>query len=276
MSIRQIRVGLGADPNRRVTLVRYQTDAIVIRRAAFSESSQIVHLLTAREGRISVLARGAYRAKSSFGGALDLATRGRADVARRRSSELDILHGFTIQRPYRGVRQVWARWVACCYVLELVRSFSWQRDRETGLYHLFDTVLEALETETDLLAIETLLAFFVVRLLESAGFRPALDACTRCGGALKQSGLRFSISRGGLLCDGCAPTDRAAPVCSAGALRVHRRLQNGAASGLEGAQVAGGPGALAEVRRHLDACVEYRLERPLQTARLLLWENTAP
>ena len=253
--------------------MRFQTDAIVIRKAAFSESSQIVHLLTAREGQISALARGTCRSKSSFGGALDLATRGKADVTRRRNSELDIIHGFVIQKPYRGVRQLRSRWVACCYLLELTRLFSWHRDRETDLYFLLDTVLEALETESDLLAIETWMAFFVVRLLDQAGFRPALETCVHCGGALDTVGLRFSVSRGGLLCAACAPTDPAAPVCSAAALQIHRRLQNGA-----GPAPLDGPtaGSLAEARMHLDACVEYRLERPLQSLSFLRQEYAAP
>jgi DNA repair protein RecO (recombination protein O) len=246
--------------------VHFETDAIVIRKAPFSESSQIVHLLTAREGRISALARGTYRPKSSFGGALDLATRGRAHIVRRKNSELDILQCFTIQRSYRGVRRRRVRWVACCYLLELVRSFSWQRDPETDLYRLLDTVLEALDSETDRLAVETWLAFFVVRLLDNAGFRPAVSACVNCRQALAGSGLRFSIARGGVLCGDCVSADRSAPVCSNAALEVHRRLQNGAGPvNSETRTVA----ALAEVRRHLDACVEYRLERPLLTSRLL-------
>ena len=248
--------------------MRFKTDAIVIRRAPFSESSQIVHLLTAREGRIAALARGAYRSKSSFGGAIDLATRGSADLGRRKSSELDILHQFTVQNPYRGVRRDSVRWLSACYVIELIRLFSWQRDRETRLFPLLAAVLDALNvTEHPANSPETdaLLAFYASRLLAGAGLAPMLDACAACGTTTLRGPLRFSPARGGVICRGCAG-DRTARPCSEAGLALHRRLAQGAGPAA-GSSIL--PASLFEAREHLDAYIEYRLERPLQAASLL-------
>ncbi|MFH0945725.1 MAG: DNA repair protein RecO [Planctomycetota bacterium] len=248
--------------------MRFKTDAIVIRRAPFSESSQVVHLLTAREGLVAALARGAYRSKSAFGGAIDLVTRGRADLGRRKSTELDVLHEFKIQNPYRGVRRDSVRWLAACYVIELIRLFSWQRDRETRFFPLLGAVLDALnavEDTADSAQVDALLAFYASRLLAGAGLGPMLDACVVCGTTSLRGPVRFSPARGGVICRGCVG-DRTARHCSEASLALHRRLAKGAGPAADRGIP---PASLSETREHLDACIEYRLERPLQAASLL-------
>lgn len=47
-------------------------DAIVVRMTNYGESDRIVEFLTAEEGRVSMMARGARRSRKRFGGALDL------------------------------------------------------------------------------------------------------------------------------------------------------------------------------------------------------------
>lgn len=47
-------------------------DGIVVRMTNFGESDRIVEFITAEEGRVSMIARGARRSRKRFGGALDL------------------------------------------------------------------------------------------------------------------------------------------------------------------------------------------------------------
>jgi DNA repair protein RecO (recombination protein O) len=47
-------------------------DGIVVRMTNYGESDRIVEFLTAEEGRVSMIARGARRSRKRFGGALDL------------------------------------------------------------------------------------------------------------------------------------------------------------------------------------------------------------
>ena len=52
-----------------------RTEAVVLRGIAFSETSRIVTFLTPGRGRLACLAKGAYRRRSAFGGALDTLNR---------------------------------------------------------------------------------------------------------------------------------------------------------------------------------------------------------
>lgn len=249
--------------------MRFDTDALVLAQAPYSESSQVVHLLTASDGRITALARGVYRPKSEFGGALDVMTRGEANLSRRRHSELDLLHRLKVTHPYRGLRGSLLTWAATCHVLELVKAFAWVRDREDGLFRLVTATLDALDRATTPEVVETWLAAFALRLLERAGFRPELDGCVGCGDPVDEERARFSLSEGGVVCGRCAEGRRGVVAVSREALALKRRMLSGAAGGRTPT-----PAAVTEARRNLDRVVEHRLERPLH-ARLLLEEAAA-
>lgn len=252
--------------------MRFCTEAIVIRRSEYSESSQVAHLLTAMEGRISVLARGSHRERSPFGGPLDLLTRGRADIGRRRRGGLDLIYRFDLVHPYRTLRRTRLHWVAGCHLLELIRMFSWPSDQESSLFGHLAATLDGIEGSSGAAAVETWLAAFSARLLESGGFRPQVEACVGCGRAPVPGEAGFSPARGGVVCHTCRKTDPQALSCSDQALALHRRLIDGVGAVQSDGAAPLSPEAVMETRWHLEQCLQYRLERPLRTSLLLRGE----
>ncbi len=252
--------------------MRVVTDAVVLRVAPHSESSQIVHLLTSGEGRVTALARGSMREKSAYGGAIDLLTLGKADLTRRKPTDLDLLHAFRITDPLRGLRQSLPRFAAACHVLELVLEFAWPRDLEARMFDLVAPTLRALCEADESEVIETWLAAFSARLLARTGFAPRLDACVECGRGDLTGATAFSIARGGVLCPKCAAAgaSKTARSLSPAALQLLRRTFGEARA--DGASLTGPDvtaGAVHEARAALDRWLEARLERPLATRRFL-------
>lgn len=238
----------------------------MLRVVPFSESSQIVFLLTAAEGSAAALARGAYRDKSAFGGPLDVLTRGVADLGRRRAQDLDLLHGFRVTHPYRGLRASWLAFSAASYVLEVLRAFSWPRDREAGLFPLLAGTLDGLERARDPSEVDAWLASFAARTLAAAGHGLCLDVCASCGGSLAADRpAALSPARGGALCRTCGKNATGLLSCTRGAFDLLRFLSGASAASAPRAERA----ALAEVRRALDRVLEYWLERPLHSRRVL-------
>jgi DNA repair protein RecO (recombination protein O) len=74
------------------------TDAVVLHAFDYMESSRIVRLATRETGVVSVLARGVRRAKSRFGGSLDLYTGGVAQLIVRSGRDLQSLTAFDVTR----------------------------------------------------------------------------------------------------------------------------------------------------------------------------------
>lgn len=242
--------------------MRNSTRAIVIARSPYSETSQVVRLLTERAGFVAAIARGSHRPKSAYGGPLDVLTGGIADLSSRRGSDLEVLHSFVVTSPWRGIRSNLRNWVAASHVLELLRPFAWPKDLAHDVFELSFATLEMLDRVTTQDEIEACLAYHGARLLALAGFTPQTRGCCACGrprdAEHADEQVRFSARLGGLLCDSCAGRDRDATKCASGTLDLIERLLG-----------AGPPDAPAtprftkEARSLLDRFAEERLEQKL-------------
>lgn len=246
--------------------MRYTTRAIVIARSPYSESSQVVRFLTERAGFVSALARGSHRPKSAYGGPIDLLTCGRADLSSRRGSELEALHSFIVERPWRGLRRRLETWLAASHVLELVRPFAWPKDRALDVFDLTYASLEFLDTAPSPDAIEAGLAYHGARLLGLAGFTPQLTNCCVCGRNQEadhvERRVRFSARLGGSICETCVSRDPDAQKCASGTLDLIARLL-----GSGGATAPATARFTKEARSILDRFTEERLEQKLLAGR---------
>ncbi len=72
--------------------------ALVLRRTPYGESSLVVQLLTEHEGRVHLLAKGAYRHTSRYFAVLDLFDSLDLEWSTSRTSELGLLRAGSIAR----------------------------------------------------------------------------------------------------------------------------------------------------------------------------------
>ena len=75
--------------------------SIVLRATPFGETSSVVTLLTRDCGKLRALAKGAWRPKSSFDGALDLLSTCQVLVLRKTSGGLDLLTEAFLENRFR-------------------------------------------------------------------------------------------------------------------------------------------------------------------------------
>jgi len=78
---------------------------IILRTHALTETSLIVHWLTAEQGRLATVAKGARRPKSPFRGKLDLYFQAEFSFRRSRSSELHLLREAALLDTHAHLRQ---------------------------------------------------------------------------------------------------------------------------------------------------------------------------
>lgn len=186
---------------------RLDDQALILRRFPYGETSLLVHLLTRRNGRVSVLAKGAYRVKSGYFGVLDwfdtLAVEWRANPR----SELGVLTAARLEVRRRGVTRDLPRYRAALSVLELARLGARDGHEEAELYDRVSTALDELDRPT----VDVLLTSLAFELdfLTLQGLTPALDRCAACGKSPVEpqaAGARvpFSPAHGGRLCTDCA------------------------------------------------------------------------
>jgi DNA repair protein RecO (recombination protein O) len=194
--------------------------AFVLRLVDFSESSNVVTMLTREHGRISALAKGAQRLKGPFDSALDLLTRSRIVFLRKSSGGLDLLTEAKLQWRFRPPGRSLTPLYAGYYLAELLLNLTDDYDPHPQLFDLTNTTLRGLADGADVMPSVLRFELVALRLL---GHLPNLDACVECSEPVPMQGrIAFGQLSGGVLCRKCRPGHRQVASASAAMLQVMR------------------------------------------------------
>jgi DNA repair protein RecO (recombination protein O) len=178
-----------------------KTEAIVLRSIRYGEADRILHLYTAKRGRVGAIAKGARRPKSRFGGRLEpffrldlLLHEGRGELLT--VTQAATVAGYPRLRASAATLTAGAR--ACDAVLRLLDS----AEPNPPAYNLLCRYLALLDDPgaPEAASLPTALSFRL-KLTLAAGFAPELSSCARCGEADHLTG--FSGAAGGVVCASC-------------------------------------------------------------------------
>lgn len=176
-------------------------EATVLQAFPYSETSKILRLLTAGHGVQSVIAKGARRARSRYGGVLEPFTDGVASFYMKPSRDLHTLREFELHRPRQALGRDLVRFGAASLLAEIVLKTSSEQEAP-DLFHRLRGALSDLET-APAAAVEARALGHAWGLVATLGFAPALSRCVHCGGPLPDGDLFFDYGAGGLLCGEC-------------------------------------------------------------------------
>lgn len=177
--------------------------ALILRRTPYGESSLVVQLLTEREGRVHLLAKGAYRHTSPYFAVLDLFDSLQLEWSTSRTSELGLLRAGSIACRRRNLTRDLDTYRVALTGLELCELAARPGQLETGLYRLLEDFLDALDQAPPGTSPDLVLVVFELRLLQNLGLTPALERCAACAGEAAPLGsgrAAFSAGAGGRLC----------------------------------------------------------------------------
>jgi len=238
--------------------------AICIRVSDYSETSQVVSLLTRAEGLVRLIAKGSKRPKSKSGGRVDLLAEGRCVFSTGRKESLGVLMEFVETAGHGELRADLGRLHVGLCMLELCGALLAEGDPHPEVFDLLHGALARLGAPEA--SPRAVLAYFHYRLLRSAGLLGELTACVSCGRAPGTVGVYFSSGAGGLLCRDCEPAAEekfAVPPAGLAALAALAAAAAGRRPRLPEKQARP---VLALLTYH----TEYQLGRRLRTARYVL------
>ena len=222
------------------------TRALILQGFPYSDTSRILRILSPEVGVRSVIAKGALRPKSRFGGVLDSFTEGTAQFFLKEGRELHTLNGFDLVRSRQNIGRSLEAFAGASLIAELVLRFGTD-EPQPDLFAVVSRALDALgESASESAGWVALDAVWqVVALL---GYEPHLEACVACGRPIATDEVtRFDVSGGGVACTDCRPRGR---------------LVDPAARLALGAMVAGGAARPADV--------DWSLQRSLLRAFLTM------
>ena len=234
----------------------HTTDAIVLRRYPYRETSVIVTCVTERYGKLKGLVKGLRVHPNRHRSAMEPLTINRIVFYDTRASQLDLISQCELLEPLAELQRDLevARIAALC--ANLVESVVPLEEPQPGIYQLMKDSLQRLALgvgEPSVVHVHC-----VVRLLRLAGFQPQVDQCTSCSAQVHTAGY-WSVRQGGLLCQQCLHEDPRAQRITPETLAAFEALAQSDQPPPIDARL------IPELRRRLDEFLCWRLDRPLKT-----------
>jgi DNA repair protein RecO (recombination protein O) len=176
--------------------------ALILQTFPYSDTSRILKLLCEHHGLRTVIAKGALRPRSRFGGLLEPFTEGQVQFRLKDGREMHTLSGFDLLRSRQSLGRSLEAFAGASLLAELALRFG-TAEPEPELYHLIDRELERLAVAAAPDAAATALAA-VWQVISALGFEPRLDACGGCGRQIESTeDTRFDMEAGGVACTAC-------------------------------------------------------------------------
>lgn len=245
---------------------------ICLRKIDYSETSQILLLLSREHGLLRVIAKGAHRrtkaGASNFDGGLDLLDLGEGVFIYDSAKELSTLTAWSLREGHLDLRRTLRPIYLAQFAAELVGNLIEEHDPHP---ETFDRLVRCVDDLATPKLEESFLAF-ELDLLRDTGYLPELESCVSCSRrVMGDPAVYFSPARGGVVCRNC---ESLIPDRQPIDVRLIRMLQ----SLLSLPRANGAPARLPRLTRHqtdpinrlMIGHVEYTLGKPLRLRRYVV------
>ena len=149
-----------------------RSSGIILRTRPLTETSIIVHWLTAELGRIATVAKGARRPKSPFRGKVDLFYEADFSFARSRKSELHILREVVLRNAHSALRRDvgWIQQASYCAAF-----IEQTTETESPLPEIHELMISVLHHLVERPPVPRTVFAFELKMLEHLGLQPNLS-----------------------------------------------------------------------------------------------------
>lgn len=239
------------------------TEAIVLRSIDHRETSKIAFFFTRRRGKVNGVLKGIRKNPKKFGSLLDKFSVNDIVYYEYRDREIHLVGQCDMKEFFLGFRGHAKRIIAADYAAELVLKLMPLEEANEAVYELLLDYYRALSVEKD---VSRLVHMFQIKFLALSGFRPHIDSCVICNKGFGDK-PRFSMVKGGLVCNHClnrAPD--AAPV-SRGAVATLMYIESRPWAGCLKLKLH--PEVKQELKRILNNFLVFHLEKNIRSAKYL-------
>jgi DNA repair protein RecO (recombination protein O) len=231
----------------------------------FAEWDKLIALFTRDFGTLRGIAKGAKRSRKRFGSGLEPLTCVNLNFFEKERAGLVRLEHCAIIASYPGIHGDVVKVGYASYLGELISGMIAEREPHRELFELFTAFLSLLNESHFR---EELIRIFELRVLALAGYQPEFTRCVVCRKEMKGGRAhRFSMHRGGLVCATCVRGPGEYPLLSEGTIKTLQHAQKVTLDKVT--RLFFSEQAQEESRTVLTHFIEYHLERPLRSLRVL-------
>ncbi|MCX5710119.1 MAG: DNA repair protein RecO, partial [Candidatus Omnitrophica bacterium] len=181
----------------------HKTEAIVLNKRDFRETSLIVDLYSRDFGKIGGLLKGIRTEPGKFASNLETFSFNEVIFYHKRDSGLHLVTQCDLKDGFERVRASIDKITAASFMMELINAVMQPEDKNEQVFDLALNCLNELKTSP---FPEKILTIFKIKMLTLSGFKPHFDSCISCDERILGQ-AKFSLSLGGLLCEQCQRRD---------------------------------------------------------------------
>lgn len=179
----------------------YKAEAINIKVIPFAETDKLLTIFSKEKGKLNLIAKGARRTSSKFGGRCEILAHNFLLAAQGRS--LDILSQAETIDTFQEIRDKPAAFASAAYLVRILNDFLGEKVNNLLLFDVFLGCLRGLRARLDPGLVT---AAFEAKFVQAEGLFPVIDRCAHCGRRLKKKPEKVAFSRvaGGIVCQPCS------------------------------------------------------------------------
>ncbi|MDD5568674.1 MAG: DNA repair protein RecO [Candidatus Omnitrophica bacterium] len=241
----------------------HKTEAIIIRRMDFRETSLIADFYTRDFGKLSGLFKGIRTDPKKFASSVEISSYNDVIFYKKSGASLHLVSACDLKDNFFNIRRNIMKAGMMGIMVELIASVMQPEDKNEEVFNLALECLKELEiTSTP----EKIMTIFKIKMLALSGFKPHFDSCVSCSNRIMGQS-RFSLSLGGLLCEGCFHKDKASRSIFRGTIASilyieKNNFKNNLNLGLN-------PQIKKELELILNAFLNFHLEKELKSQKVL-------
>lgn len=182
-----------------------KTEGIVLSEMRFKDTSKILNIYTKNLGKISVMAKGAYKANSKLMGSTQVFSYN--EYILKKGQTFYYLNQGHIIEPFYSMRENIERFIYGSYILELIEKSSPEEEENLTLFLLLEKSLKILSELND--GFLKFIVAFQLKFISFIGYKPHLNTCVSCN-EIPKGDIRWSNREGGIICSNCFFRDMSA------------------------------------------------------------------
>jgi len=178
-----------------------KTEAVVLRKLNYGDTSSIVSLYTSEYGKISAIIKGGRNPKSKMALVVDPPNHLEVIFYKKDTREVQLLSGAEIISHFSHVKENLNSLKFVYAVIELVQKLSSDDEPNKRIFNGLIRILSLFNSSDE--SPEILFGRFTMFFIEELGYGINLDKCSICESTdLKKKMLGYNLERG-LLCENC-------------------------------------------------------------------------
>ncbi|MHB8906343.1 MAG: DNA repair protein RecO [Melioribacteraceae bacterium] len=178
-----------------------KTEAIVLRKIDFGDTSRIAQFYTKDFGKISAMIKGARSPKSKIGSLVDTMNLLQLVLYKKDTREVQLVSQVDLLKHYPSIRDDYDKYISASAVIELLSNMTLENEHSKKLFEGTVRIFELLDSSNNNPRI--LFAKYFLFFLKEIGYEFQLKQCNVCGNEINHKRPVSFNYEAGLMCNEC-------------------------------------------------------------------------